>query len=97
MCAEEKPNQLFAEINSKYVKDMSLNHEWYLETFSGSNRILLDVGYPSRLEKEYLRHTESVGIISPSGDGYITSLSPEDIPKSHREFFAGLRPYHIED
>jgi hypothetical protein len=47
-----------------FIQDINENMDWYLNSFrespqsSGYNEILLNVGYPSRQEKEFLKHVE---------------------------------------
>lgn len=47
-----------------FIQDIEENMDWYLNSFrecpqqSGFNEILLNVGYPSRQEKEFLKHVE---------------------------------------
>ena len=38
-----------------FVADIRQNMEWYLQN---QNEVLLNVNYPSKLEKEFLRHIE---------------------------------------
>lgn len=38
-----------------FVADIKENMEWYLQN---QNEVLLNVNYPSKLEKEFLRHIE---------------------------------------
>lgn len=40
------------KIDYRYVEDIQQNLEWYLQN---SSEILLNVNYPSRTEKEFLR------------------------------------------
>lgn len=44
-------------IDPQYTKDIMNNIDWYLENH---NEILLNVVYPSKQEKEFLKHIESV-------------------------------------
>ena len=44
------------QIDSRYVKDINQNLDWYLQN---SSEILLNVNYPSRTEKEFLRQLET--------------------------------------
>lgn len=37
------------------MADIKQNHEWYLQN---QNEVLLNVSYPSKQEKEFLRHIE---------------------------------------
>jgi hypothetical protein len=53
----EQPVEFLSYIDPQYVKDIEHNYEWYLEN---SNEILLNVGYPSKQEKEFLKHIEQV-------------------------------------
>jgi hypothetical protein len=47
-----------------FIQDINENMDWYLNSFrespqsSGYNEILLNIGYPSRQEKEFLKHVE---------------------------------------
>jgi 2-oxo-4-hydroxy-4-carboxy--5-ureidoimidazoline (OHCU) decarboxylase len=47
-------------IDPKYVKDIKENMEWYLNSYRENpqvceyNEILLNVGYPSKMEREFL-------------------------------------------
>jgi hypothetical protein len=49
--------EFLSKIDPRYVKDIEENREWYLESY---NEILLNVGYPSKQEKEFLKHVEYV-------------------------------------
>ena len=42
-------------VDPHFVADIKENYEWYL---SNQNEVLLNVNYPSKLEKEFLRHIE---------------------------------------
>lgn len=53
----EQGVEFLSFIDPNYVKDINNNYEWYLEN---SNEILLNVGYPSKQEKEFLKHIEQV-------------------------------------
>lgn len=44
-----------AQVDQRYVEDIRENHEWYLENGS---EVLLNINYPSRTEKEFLRQLE---------------------------------------
>jgi hypothetical protein len=44
-------------MNPSFVQDIVHNYEWYMEN---SNEILLNVNFPSRKGKEFLKHIESV-------------------------------------
>ncbi len=46
-----------SHIDPMYVKDIQSNLDWYLENY---NDILLNVSYPSKQEKEFLKHVETV-------------------------------------
>ena len=46
-----------AYVDPKYAKDIKANIDWYLENH---NEILLNVIYPSKQEKEFLKHIEQV-------------------------------------
>lgn len=46
-----------AHIDPGFAKDMRENWEWYLENY---NEVLLNASYPSRQEKEFLKHIEHV-------------------------------------
>jgi len=47
-------------VDPKFVRDIDLNMDWYMGNqhesalYSGFNEILLNIGYPSRQEKEFL-------------------------------------------
>ena len=51
-------------IDPVFVQDIDANREWYQNNFreshhsSDCNEILLNIGYPSRQEKEFLKHLE---------------------------------------
>lgn len=51
-------------VDPKFAKEINENMDWYLNhyresaLFSGFNEILLNVGYPSRQEREFLKHVE---------------------------------------
>ena len=51
-------------LDSVFIQDINENMDWYLNSFrespqsSGYNEILLNIGYPSRQEKEFLKHVE---------------------------------------
>ena len=42
-------------VDPHFVADIKENYEWYL---LNQNEVLLNVNYPSKLEKEFLRHIE---------------------------------------
>ena len=42
-------------VDPHYIADLRQNYEWYLQN---QNEVLLNVNYPSKLEKEFLRHIE---------------------------------------
>ena len=42
-------------VDPHYVADIEQNWEWYLQN---QNEVLLNVSYPSKQEKEFLRHIE---------------------------------------
>lgn len=52
---ESYPVEFLGHINKLYAKDMKENYEWYLEN---TNEIILNSAYPSKLEKEFLKHIE---------------------------------------
>lgn len=45
----------FDKVDSRFVQDISSNLDWYLENY---NDVLLNVSYPSKQEKEFLKHVE---------------------------------------
>ena len=51
-------------VDPKFVRDIDANMDWYMGNqhesalYSGFNEILLNIGYPSRQEKEFLQHVE---------------------------------------
>mmetsp|Transcript_26797 Transcript_26797/g.25836 ORF Transcript_26797/g.25836 Transcript_26797/m.25836 type:complete len:123 (+) Transcript_26797:415-783(+) len=49
--------EFLSYIDPRYIQDVRENQEWYLEN---SNEILLNIGYPSRQEKDFLKHIEYV-------------------------------------
>lgn len=53
----EYDQSFLAQVDPGFVKDLLVNSDWYLENF---NEILLNVGYPSRMEKDFLKHIEQV-------------------------------------
>jgi len=53
----EYDQSFLAQVDPGFVKDLQINSDWYLENF---NEILLNVGYPSRKEKDFLKHIEQV-------------------------------------
>lgn len=52
---ESYPVEFLGQINKLYAKDMQENYDWYLENTS---EIILNSAYPSKLEKEFLKHIE---------------------------------------
>lgn len=56
--------EFLAWVDPAFVKDLDTNLEWYLEHFRESphlaqyNEILLNCSYPSRQEREFLKHVE---------------------------------------
>lgn len=44
-----------SHIDPQFAQDIETNYDWYMEN---QNEILLDVGYPSKQEKEFLKHIE---------------------------------------
>lgn len=42
-------------IDQRYVADIKENYEWYMQNGS---EVLLNINYPSRTEKEFLRQLE---------------------------------------
>ena len=46
-----------SRIEPLFVQDFKQNAEWYIENY---NEILLNVGHPSKLEKDFLKHIEYV-------------------------------------
>lgn len=44
-----------SHIDPEYAKDIEENFEWYLDNY---NEILLNVNFPSRKEKDFLKHIE---------------------------------------
>ena len=51
-------------VDPKFVRDIDANMDWYMGNqhesalYSGFNEILLNIGYPSLQEKEFLQHVE---------------------------------------
>jgi len=64
MMTDEFGLEFLSYVDPKFVRDVSENSDWYLTSFreslhfSGYNEILLNVGYPSRTEREFLKHVE---------------------------------------
>lgn len=52
---DEYPLSFISKLDSTLVKEISLNLDLYLKN---SSEVLLNVNYPSRTEKEFLRHIE---------------------------------------
>jgi hypothetical protein len=50
-------NDVVGIVDPIFAKDLKENFDWYLENF---NEILLTVNCPSKLEKEFLKHIESM-------------------------------------
>ena len=56
--------EFLSYLDPVFLQDIESNREWYLQSFRESqqsadcNEILLNVGYPSRQEKEFLKHLE---------------------------------------
>ena len=48
-------DEFLAQLDHRQVQDIFENMQWYQEN---SNEILLNIGYPSRQEKEFLKHIE---------------------------------------
>jgi hypothetical protein len=48
-------NDFVAAIDQKHNHDLKENHEWYM---ANSYDILMDINYPSKAEKEFLRQLE---------------------------------------
>jgi hypothetical protein len=44
-----------SKVDPRFIQDINNNLDWYLENY---NEILLNVSYPSRQEKEFLKHVE---------------------------------------
>lgn len=44
-------------VDPRFVQDIQNNLEWYMENY---NDILVNVAYPSKQEKEFLKHVEYV-------------------------------------
>ena len=49
--------EFLSHIDPFFVQDIQNNLEWYMENY---NEILLNVCYPSKQEKEFLKHVEYV-------------------------------------
>lgn len=51
-------------VDPRYVQDIDRNMSWYLNYYRENlevpemNEVLLNVGYPSRQEREFLKHVE---------------------------------------
>jgi hypothetical protein len=45
-------NEFLSRIDQNYVADIKSNYDWYLQNGS---EVLLNINYPSRTEKEFLR------------------------------------------
>ena len=64
MMTEEFGLEFLSFVDPKFARDVSQNSDWYLTSFresllfTGYNEILLNVGYPSRTEREFLKHVE---------------------------------------
>jgi len=52
---ENYPQEFLAQISKLQASDLEQNYEWYLEN---TNEIILNTIYPSKLEKEFLKHIE---------------------------------------
>jgi len=52
---ENYPQEFLAQISKLQANDLDQNYEWYLEN---TNEIILNTIYPSKLEKEFLKHIE---------------------------------------
>lgn len=51
-----EPDDLFiSRVDAQHAIDIQTNYEWYLENGS---EVLLNINYPSRAEKEFLRQLE---------------------------------------
>lgn len=49
--------EFVSKIEPMFVQDYQKNMDWYRENY---NEILLNVGHPSKLEKDFLKHIEYV-------------------------------------
>ncbi len=64
MMSEDFGLEFLSYVDPKFVKDVNENLDWYLNSFreslhsTGYNEILINVGYPSRMEREFLKHVE---------------------------------------
>ena len=45
----------YAVVDLNFIDDLKLNQEWYDENI---NEILFNVGYPARMQTEFLKHIE---------------------------------------
>lgn len=50
-------NDFLAQLHPTLVQDFRDNMDWYRENY---NEILLNVGHPSKLEKDFLKHIEYI-------------------------------------
>lgn len=48
-------DEFLSRVDQRYVADIRANYDWYLENGS---EVLLNINYPSRTEKEFLRQLE---------------------------------------
>ena len=64
MLSPEFGLKFLSYVDLSFVKEVTENLDWYLNSFRASqqfigfNEILLNVGYPSRMEREFLKHVE---------------------------------------
>jgi len=47
--------EFLGHVDPRFVQDLQANLDWYRQNYS---EILLNIGYPSRQQKEFLKHME---------------------------------------
>ncbi len=74
------------------------NHDQWLREFidTAYHPVMWNFG-AVETARSYLRACGKNGKIIYKGQGYKTALNPRDIPESHRQLFASLQPYHIDN
>jgi serine/threonine protein phosphatase 1 len=74
------------------------NHDYWFLQFIQSG-IHLDGWWQGgeATARSYLRQIGKEHLVAPFGDAFITSLTPSDIPESHRQFFKQQQLYYIDD
>ena len=53
-----QPDAFVSHISQDYCLDIAQNLQWYLQNYTSHPEILLNINYPSRTEKEFLKQLE---------------------------------------